>query len=72
PPTPQGGAPASVPPTPSPGRARRAPPAAAPARFPAGRRGLPDDPARLIAWPATDEAERVTGQVVDSEGGLRR
>ncbi|PRH76086.1 3-ketoacyl-ACP reductase [Streptomyces solincola] len=40
--------------------------------FPAGRWGLPDDPARLIAWLATDEAEWVTGQVIDSEGGFRR
>ncbi|MFI8193639.1 SDR family oxidoreductase [Streptomyces sp. NPDC085946] len=42
------------------------------ALFPAGRWGRPDDPARLIAWLATDEAEWVTGQVVDSEGGFRR
>ncbi|MFC9125311.1 SDR family oxidoreductase [Streptomyces sp. NPDC057099] len=40
--------------------------------FPAGRWGMPDDPARLIAWLATDEAEWVTGQVIDSEGGFRR
>ncbi|WP_437062474.1 SDR family oxidoreductase [Streptomyces sp. enrichment culture] len=42
------------------------------ARFPAGRWGMPDDPARLIAWLATDEADWVTGQVIDSEGGFRR
>ncbi|MET9763281.1 SDR family oxidoreductase [Streptomyces sp. NPDC006372] len=42
------------------------------ARFPSGRWGMPDDPARLIAWLATDEAEWVTGQVIDSEGGFRR
>lgn len=42
------------------------------ARFPAGRRGMPDDPARLLAWPATDEAHWVTGQVIASEGGFRR
>ncbi|MGW7361579.1 SDR family oxidoreductase [Streptomyces sp. NPDC054802] len=42
------------------------------AMFPAGRWGMPDDPARLLAWLATDEAEWVTGQVIDSEGGLRR
>ncbi|NNN30690.1 SDR family oxidoreductase [Streptomyces sp. S3(2020)] len=42
------------------------------ARFPAGRWGMPDDPARLIAWLATDEAGWVTGQVIDSEGGFRR
>ncbi|MFG3548995.1 SDR family oxidoreductase [Streptomyces sp. NPDC047725] len=41
-------------------------------RFPAGRWGMPDDPARLVAWLATDEAEWITGQVVDSEGGFRR
>ncbi|MGI5452901.1 SDR family oxidoreductase [Streptomyces sp. CA-249302] len=42
------------------------------ARFPAGRWGMPDDPARLIAWLATDEADWITGQVVNSEGGFRR
>ncbi|MFE7073537.1 SDR family oxidoreductase [Streptomyces sp. NPDC057620] len=40
--------------------------------FPAGRWGMPDDPARLIAWLATDEARWITGQVIDSEGGFRR
>ncbi|QNS07525.1 SDR family oxidoreductase [Streptomyces xanthii] len=40
--------------------------------FPAGRWGMPDDPARLISWLATDEAAWITGQVVDSEGGFRR
>jgi 3-oxoacyl-[acyl-carrier protein] reductase len=42
------------------------------ARFPAGRWGMPDDPARLIAWLATDEAAWITGQVIGSEGGFRR
>jgi 3-oxoacyl-[acyl-carrier protein] reductase len=42
------------------------------ARFPSGRWGMPDDPARLIAWLATDEADWITGQVIDSEGGFRR
>ncbi|HEU5474876.1 MAG TPA: SDR family oxidoreductase [Actinophytocola sp.] len=42
------------------------------ARFPSGRWGLPDDPARLIAWLATDEAEWITGQIINSEGGFRR
>ncbi|SBT89503.1 3-oxoacyl-[acyl-carrier protein] reductase [Streptomyces sp. DI166] len=42
------------------------------ARFPSGRWGMPDDPARLIAWLATDEAGWITGQVIDSEGGFRR
>ena len=42
------------------------------AMFPAGHWGMPDDPARLIAWLATDEAAWITGQVIDSEGGFRR
>ena len=41
-------------------------------RFPAGRWGDPDDPARLIAWLATDEAAWITGQVINTEGGFRR
>ncbi|MFD5075281.1 SDR family oxidoreductase [Streptomyces sp. NPDC058371] len=45
--------------------------AAVAARFPGGRWGMPDDPARLIAWLATDEAAWITGQVIDSEGGFR-
>jgi 3-oxoacyl-[acyl-carrier protein] reductase len=40
--------------------------------FPLGRWGQPDDAARLIAWLCTDEAQWVTGQVVNSEGGVRR
>jgi 3-oxoacyl-[acyl-carrier protein] reductase len=42
------------------------------ARFPAGRWGEPDDPARLIAWLATDEARWVTGQVIHTEGAVPR
>ncbi|RDG35365.1 SDR family oxidoreductase [Streptomyces corynorhini] len=42
------------------------------ALFPGGRWGMPDDPARLISWLTTDEAEWITGQVIDSEGGFRR
>jgi len=42
------------------------------ARFPAGRWGEPDDPARLIAWLVTDEARWITGQVINTEGGFRR
>ncbi|MGW1607856.1 SDR family oxidoreductase [Streptomyces sp. NPDC002285] len=42
------------------------------ARFPAGRWGMPDDPARLIAWLATDEAGWITGEVINSEGGFLR
>ena len=41
-------------------------------RFPQGRWGTPDDPARLIAWLATDEASWITGQVISTEGGFRR
>jgi 3-oxoacyl-[acyl-carrier protein] reductase len=40
--------------------------------FPQQRWGRPDDPARLIAWLATDEAAWITGQVINSEGGFRR
>jgi 3-oxoacyl-[acyl-carrier protein] reductase len=40
--------------------------------FPRGRWGVPDDPARLIAWLVTDEAAWITGQVINSEGGFRR
>lgn len=40
--------------------------------FPHGRWGTPDDPARLIAWLATDEAAWITGQVIHTEGGFRR
>lgn len=36
---------------------------------PQGRWGLPDDAARLIAWLATDDAQWVTGQVINSTGG---
>jgi 3-oxoacyl-[acyl-carrier protein] reductase len=41
-------------------------------RFPWRRWGTPDDPARLIAWLATDEAVWITGQVINTEGGFRR
>jgi 3-oxoacyl-[acyl-carrier protein] reductase len=41
-------------------------------RFPQQRWGAPDDPARLIAWLATDEAAWVTGQIINTEGGFRR
>jgi 3-oxoacyl-[acyl-carrier protein] reductase len=40
--------------------------------FPQGRWGVPDDPARLIAWLVTDEAAWITGQVISTEGGFRR
>lgn len=41
-------------------------------RFPAGRWGSPDDAARAVDWLISDEASWVTGQVIHSEGGLRR
>ena len=41
-------------------------------RFPPGRWGTPDDPARLIAWLTTDDAAWITGQTISSEGGFRR
>ena len=41
-------------------------------RMPQGRWGEPDDAARLIRWLCTDEAQWITGQVIDSEGGFRR
>lgn len=41
-------------------------------RMPLGRWGEPDDAARLIAWLVSDDAQWVTGQVINSEGGFRR
>jgi 3-oxoacyl-[acyl-carrier protein] reductase len=40
--------------------------------FPAGQWGRPSDVARLVAWLASDEADWITGQVINSEGGFRR
>ncbi|NKY57858.1 SDR family oxidoreductase [Nocardia flavorosea] len=40
--------------------------------FPFGRYGRPEDPARLIAWLATDEAAWITGQIINTEGGFGR
>ncbi len=40
-------------------------------QIPAGRVGMPDDAARLVAWLVSDEAAWVTGQVINSEGGMR-
>jgi 3-oxoacyl-[acyl-carrier protein] reductase len=40
--------------------------------MPLGRWGEPDDAARLIVWLCTDDAQWITGQVIDSEGGFRR
>jgi 3-oxoacyl-[acyl-carrier protein] reductase len=41
-------------------------------QMPLGRWGKPDDAARLIGWLCTDDAQWITGQVIDSEGGFRR
>jgi len=38
---------------------------------PFGRYGAPGDPARLIAWLATDEGRWIIGQVLTSDGGFR-
>ncbi len=40
-------------------------------RFPQGRWGQPSDAARLVAWLAGDDAQWITGQVIDSTGGFR-
>lgn len=37
---------------------------------PQGRWGQPDDAARVIAWLATEDSQWITGQVIDSRGGL--
>ncbi len=34
--------------------------------------GEPDDAAQIIAWLILEEAQWITGQVIDSEGGFRR
>ncbi|PIE26698.1 MAG: 3-ketoacyl-ACP reductase [Micrococcales bacterium] len=41
-------------------------------RFPFGRWGEPDDPARLIAWLVSQDGRWVTGQVLNTEGGFVR
>ena len=38
-------------------------------RMPGGRWSTPDDAARLVAWLASDQADRVTGQTIASDGG---
>jgi len=39
--------------------------------IPSGRVGQPEDAARLVGWLASDDARWITGQVINSEGGLR-
>lgn len=41
-------------------------------QLPAGRVGRPEDAARLVGWLVSDEAQWVTGQVINSEGGFIR
>ena len=41
-------------------------------KFPSGRIGIPEDAARLVAFLASEEAEWITGQVLNSEGGFLR
>lgn len=41
-------------------------------KFPMGRIGVPEDVARTIAFLASDEAEWITGQIINSEGGFIR
>jgi 3-oxoacyl-[acyl-carrier protein] reductase len=40
--------------------------------MPFGRWGETDDVARLIAWLSSDDAQWITGQTINSEGGFRR
>lgn len=42
------------------------------AKFPFGRMGQPDDPARLIEWLVGDDGRWMTGQVLNTEGGFAR
>jgi 3-oxoacyl-[acyl-carrier protein] reductase len=42
------------------------------AQIPMGRVGMSDDAARLVGWLVSDEAQWVTGQVINSEGGMIR
>lgn len=41
-------------------------------KFPLGRIGNPEDAGRLVAFLASDEAQWITGQVINSEGGFLR
>ena len=41
-------------------------------KFPMGRIGKPEDAAKLIAFLVSDEADWITGQVMNSEGGFIR
>ncbi|SDM61284.1 Enoyl-(Acyl carrier protein) reductase [Bacillus sp. OK048] len=41
-------------------------------KFPLGRIGIPDDAARLVAFLVSEEAQWITGQILNSEGGFLR
>ncbi len=41
-------------------------------RFPDGRWNEPSDAAAVVAWLVSDDARRITGQIIDAEGGFRR
>lgn len=40
--------------------------------FPAGRWGSPQDIAPIVAWLVSPDSARMTGQIIDAEGGFRR
>jgi 3-oxoacyl-[acyl-carrier protein] reductase len=40
--------------------------------FPAGRRGEPEDIAKIVSWLVSAESAWLTGQILDAEGGFRR
>ncbi|ADU29219.1 SDR family oxidoreductase [Evansella cellulosilytica] len=41
-------------------------------KFLSGRVGLPEDAARLVSFLASEEAQWITGQIINSEGGFSR
>lgn len=41
-------------------------------KFLLGRIGLPEDAARLVSFLASEEAQWITGQIINSEGGFFR
>ena len=41
-------------------------------KFPKGRIGQPEDTAKLINFLASEEAEWITGEIINSEGGFKR
>ncbi|MFN2340874.1 MAG: SDR family oxidoreductase [Halanaerobium sp.] len=41
-------------------------------KFPLGRIGQPEDAAKLISFLASEEAEWITGEIINSEGGFKR